>query len=72
MLVHLRQLLIQLHPHFGITETAAVTTGASSYTGVASGTARTGIVFDLGAAVPEPSSLAFLGLVGLVGLRRKR
>lgn len=35
-------------------------------------TDRTGIVFTLGAAVPEPSVTALLGLLGLVGLRRKR
>jgi hypothetical protein len=53
-------------------EDAAVTSGASSYTGVASGTARTGTVFDL-AAVPEPSTAA-LGLLAGLGLmvRRRR
>lgn len=36
-------------------------------------TARTGAAFTLGAAiVPEPSVTALLGLLGLVGLRRKR
>jgi hypothetical protein len=35
-------------------------------------TARTGDKFVLGAAVPEPSVTALLGLLGLVGLRRKR
>ncbi len=45
---------------------------ANGATGIAGGTPRTGNVFTLGAAVPEPSVTALLGLLGLVGLRRKR